>query len=101
MQRTIHLDRVALDGFVVRRRSATMMWEQTREQPLAEPGRGWHAYIACGSLPARIQAGPTPILLDATLSDGRTLSTAATVVERQDDAYGTVLRLVDPSSPGL
>jgi hypothetical protein len=97
MQRTIHLDRVVIDGFAVRRRSATLRWE-LREQRASGPGRGWRAYIACALLPARFQAGPSPIRLDATLPDGRTLSTAAMIVERRDDAYGTVLLLADPSS---
>jgi hypothetical protein len=97
MQRTIHLDRVALDGFVVRRRSATLRWEP-RDLGSSEPGLGWHAYIACASLPVRFQADLHPVLLDATLPDGRTLSTAAIIVERRDDAYGTVLLLTDPSS---
>jgi hypothetical protein len=94
MQRQLNLDRVAVDGFVVRRRSATL-----RFGPGDRPGTRrspWWAYLACDQIPGSYSVG-RPILLDATVVSGRQIHADARIVERDDDDFGTTLILVGVS----
>ncbi len=85
----VHLDRVILDGLLVRRHSATLH-SGGGDHP-GTRASAWWAYIACRRLPGRYDAGSRPIAVEALLIDGRKIRGRAKIVERCDDAYGTKL----------
>ena len=94
--RDFHLDRVQLDGVVVRRRSATVHfgggeYPETRASP-------YWVYLGCGRIPERLGISPRPVRLQATTVTGRSVRADVRIVSRTDDAYGTTLILagVDP-----
>jgi len=88
--RLFHLNRVSLDGIVVRRLSAALRYEDG-DRPSTR-GSPWWAYLACELLPSRCRVG-SQLHLEATLVSGRRFDGMAKIVERRDDAYGTTLIL--------
>ena len=94
--REMNLDRVSLDGLVVRRRSAAL-----RLGAGERPGTSqspWWVYLACARIPDGYRVGARAVRLDASMIDGREVHADVTIVDRLDDAYGTTLILagLDP-----
>ena len=96
LQRDLNLDRISLDGFAVRRRSATLHFgggvrAETRDSP-------WWIYLGCEPIPARYDVSPDPMWLQASTISGRRIRALARIVARQDDGYGTELILAGQGS---
>lgn len=90
-RRQLNLDRVALAGFVMHRRSATL--HVGSEDPRIPNGSPWWVSLACARIPDRYRVSQVPIRLEARLISGRAIRGEVTIVERHDDAYGTQLLL--------
>ena len=96
LQRDLNLDRISLDGFAVRRRSATLHFgggdrPETRDSP-------WWVYLGCEPIPARYDVSPRPMWLRASTISGRRIEALARIVARRDDGYGTELILTGQGS---
>ena len=90
-ERDLNLDRISLDGFAVRRRSATLHFgggdrPETRDSP-------WWVYLGCEPIPTRYDVSPHPMWLGASTISGRPIRAQARIVARHDDGYGTELIL--------
>lgn len=99
MMSDIHLDRVSLDGLLLRRRSATL-----RSGAGTHPGtrRGaWWVALACDAIPRGYDVSPRRVWMDASTVSGRRLRAQVRIVDRRDDAYGTQLILVGLSPASI
>lgn len=82
--RNLHLSRLTVDGFVIRRRSATLRFGPgaARDDP------PWAVDIRCRSLPSRFQPG-TAVHVDAVAISGHRIAARALISTRSEDTYGT------------
>lgn len=95
-ERNLHLSRITVDGFVIRRRSATL-----RSGPgAASHELAWAVDIRCRSLPSRFQPG-TPVHVDAVAVSGHRIEAQALISTRSEDTYGTrlVLKGIEQLTP--
>ena len=87
----LNLDRVSLDDFTVRRRSATLHRGHgdhpgTQQSP-------WWVYLACTGIPASYDVSGRRVWLRASTISGRSIRAQVRIVGRHDDGYGTRLIL--------
>lgn len=87
----LNLNRVSLDGFLVRRRSATLHFGASDRPATRESS--WWVYLACERSPGRFEASAEPVSLSASLVSGREIHGTVRIIERRDDAYGSELIL--------
>jgi hypothetical protein len=86
-----NLNSVSLDDFTVHRLSATLHPGQGRHPGTRQSA--WWVYLACGTVPSRLDVSPRTVRLLASTVSGHTLRAEVRIVARDDDGYGTRLIL--------
>ncbi|MCV0403279.1 MAG: hypothetical protein K5924_06170 [Chloroflexi bacterium] len=87
-ERSIHLDRVEIDGHRMHRRSATLrLWGEA-------PDADWTVDLACAIAPDEMTPSGAIRRMEATTADGGHVDARIRIVDRLDDEYGTRMLLV-------